>query len=300
MKCDKRAIMVLSLAVLMVSTFSCKRDQVGLPGPTGPSTLATLLKLSVSPNVIAAGINTRQTVGITANLSKFDGSPVPGTTVHFDLRDELGFKVYLGFLDGSQTVVSKVTDGSGNVSVTYHGPFVSELNLTAAKIYISAYVGWEGKEIVTELCPIWIIGDVFETELAFELQAFPNVLWCSSVSPTSTIRGVFTYLNGVPIVGRKVFFKIVSGPRGAEGQFADGYTKTFAVTDEDGVAEVIYYGPTRDQLSADSFVTIQGQPETDWIHIYDPQYDPPGTDPNDKFYIHKEMQIRLIKGTGAN
>ncbi len=293
MKLDKRTIMALSLTVLMIAFFGCKRDQVGLPGPTGPSTLATILKLSVSPNVIAAGLNARQTVGITANLSKFDGAPVPGTTIHFDLRDAFGGKVYLGFLDGSQTVVSKTTDGSGSVSVTYHGPFVSELNLAAAQIYIYAYVGWEGKETISELCPIWIIGDVFETELAFEMQAIPNVLWCTSERPTSTIRGIFTYQNGVPIVGRRVYFKILSG----KGLFEDGFNKTFAVTDANGVAEVKYVGPTRDEIPFDTFVTIQGQPETDWVHVKDP-YDP--LDEESKFYLHKEMDIRLIKASGNN
>ena len=47
-------------------------------------------------------------------------------------------------------------------------------------------------------------------------------------------------------------------------------------------------------------VTIQGQPETDWIHI---DANPPYNDepqPGDAFYIHKELDIRLIKGQGNN
>ena len=79
--------------------------------------------------------------------------------------------------------------------------------------------------------------------------------------------------------------------------FEDGFKKTFAVTDADGVAEVTYVGPTRDEIPFDTFVTIQGQPETDWVHVKDP-YDP--LDDPSEFYIHKEMDIRLIKGTGTN
>jgi hypothetical protein len=296
MKLNKRSILVIGMAFMMAAAFSsCARDKVGVPDATGPSTLATLLEMGASPNVIAAGKYTRQSVSITANLFTYDGQPVSNTGIHFELRDAYGFKAEYGFLENSQTTVSKTTDSSGRVTLTYHGPFTSELDVfDNFVLYVYAYVGWQGKEEISELCPIRIIGDVLaDLDLEFELQAFPNVLWCTSTRPTSLIRGIFTYQNGVPMVGRKVFFSIQSGP----GEFADGYAKTFGVTDANGIAEVTYIGPTKSEITGDTNVTIEGQPETDFIHVDDP-YDP--NDEADKYYFHKAMILRLIRGTGSN
>ncbi len=296
MKLNKRSILVTGMAFMMVATFSsCTRDKVGLPNATGPSTLATILEMAASPNVIAAGVNVRQAVTITANLFTYDGQPVANKGITFELRDAFGLKAEYGFLDDSQMTVSKTTDGSGRITLTYHGPFASELDVfDNFVLYVYAYVGWQGKEEISELCQIRIIGDVLaDLDLEFELQAFPNVLWCTSIRPTSTIRGIFTYQNGVPMIGRKVFFTILTGP----GEFADGYTKTFGVTDANGIAEVIYVGPTKNEIAGDTNVTIQGQPETDFIHVDDP-YDP--DDDDDKYYFHKSMILRLIRGTGSN
>ena len=296
MKQKTYTLMTIGLVVLMIAAFgSCKRDTVGIPDPTGPSTLATILKLGASPNVIAAGLKHRQTAVVNAQLYKFDGQPVSGKTVHFEVRDAFGFKADYGHLDNSMTVVSKATDGSGRVSVTYTGPLSSELDMADNFIlYVYAWVGWDGKEQISELCPIHIVGDVFaDVDLEFELQAFPNILWVTSAGATSKIRGVYTYANGVPVVGRKVFFEIKRGP----GQFEDGRVKTFAVTDANGVAEILYLSPTFAQLTApETYVTIEGQPETDWVHIMDP-YNP--EDDLDKYWLHKEMTIKLIKGTGT-
>jgi hypothetical protein len=297
MKQKKHTILAISLAVLTAVAFSsCKRDTVGLPDPTGPSTLATILKMGASPNVIAAGLNERQTATVTAHLYKFDGQPLSGRTVHFEVRDAMGFKANYGYLDGSMTVVSKLTDGAGNVSVTYTGPIASELDFVDNFIlYVYAWVGWQGREEISELCSIHIVGDLLaDLALEFELQAFPNVLWVTSSPATSVIRGIYTYQNGLPVVGRKVFFEIKRGP----GTFEDGLTKTFAVTNANGVAELLYMSPTNAALTAaETWVTIEGQPETDWIHIIDP-YDP--LDEDSKFWLHKEMDIKLIKGTGNN
>ncbi len=296
MKLNKRSILVIGLAFMMAAAFSsCTRDKVTVPNATGPSTLATLLEMGASPNVIAAGVNARQSVTVTANLFTYDGQPVSNTSINFELRDAFGFKAAYGFLENAQTTVSKTTDGSGRVSITYHGPFTSELDIfDNFVLYVYAYVGWQGKEEISELCPIRIIGDVMaDLDLEFELQAFPNVLWCTSTRPTSRIRGIFTYENGIPMVGRKIFFSIETGP----GEFSDGYTKTFGVTDANGIAEVTYIGPTKNEITGDTNVTIEGQPETDFIHVDDP-YDP--NDDPDKYYFHKAMILRLIRGTGSN
>jgi hypothetical protein len=282
----------------LAAASSCNRNKVGAPDPMGPSTLATLIEITASPNIIVAA-DSRQTTTITARVYMYDGSPVANQTVSFDIRNALGQKLYLGFLDGSQTVVSRNTDSSGVVSVTYSGPLAAELSemlVSELTVHINVYLGWQGDEIITDFCPIVVVGDLLEfaSAIEFELQAFPNVLWCTDKSPKSEIRGIFKYTyNGIPITGRRVYFKILSGP----GVFEDGKTKTFAVTDKDGLAMIKYIGPKRDEIAYDTLVTIQGQPETDWIHV-DSSYDDPQVP--SEFYIHKELDIRLIKGQGNN
>ena len=286
----------ISILSLVIFT-SCSRSDFDHPGPTGPSTLAVLLNLSASPNVLYAGL-TRETTTITATLKKFDGVPLTNKTIHFEIVDSAGTRAYVGFLDNQQTVLTKTTDSSGNISFTYSGPTEQELidldmgSLDDFKIYIYAYLAWEGKDLIAEQTPIMILKDIYDTkpDIGFELQAFPNVLWCTLERPESEIRGIFT-MNGIPITGKKVFFKILSGP----GKFSDGFTKTYAITDSNGVATINYVGPTKDELTIDTIVNIQGQPETDWIHIEPP----PGYDPEEGeeyFFIYKELGIRLIKG----
>jgi hypothetical protein len=299
----KRTINTLTIILLVVSLVvvsSCKRDNVGVPDPTGPSTLATLIELVASPNVIVAG-DQRQDTTVNVRVFKYDGSPVANQAISFDIRDQLGAKLYLGFLDGNQTVVSKTTDSSGSVSVTYSGPLSSELSdlqlPDTVVVHINAYLGWQSDEIITDHCAVVVVGDLmdFANSIEFELQAMPNILWCTDKRPKSVIRGIFQYTyNGIPVIGRRIYFKILSGP----GEFEDGRTKTFVVTDKDGVASIKYVGPTRDELDFDSVVTIQGQPETDWIHIDAPGYDDPPE--GNQFYIHKELDIRLIKGQNNN
>jgi len=290
----------LFISILSLVLFnSCSRSDFDHPGPTGPSTLAVLLNLSASPNVLYAG-PTGETSTITATLKKFDGVPLTNRSIHFEIVYSDGTRANVGFLDNQQTVLTKTTNSNGTISFTYSGPTDQELidldmgSLDDFKIYIYAYLAWEGKDLIAEQTPIMILKDVYDTigpeDIGFELQAFPNVLWCTLERPESEIRGIFT-MKGIPITGKKVFFKILSGP----GEFSDGFTKTYAITDSNGVATINYIGPTKDELTFDTIVTIQGHPETDWIHV-DP---PPGYPPEegeDYFFIYKQMDIRLIKG----
>lgn len=289
MKAKINLALCAMLALSLLFSSSCTRSGVEHPGPIGPSTLAIILDVIASPNVIVAG-PTRGKTTITASLKKFDGVPLANETVHFDLRNALGNKVYLGLIDSGYTTQSKVTDSNGIVSITYEGPLDSELDVTTGDnffVYLHTYVGWEGKEFVQEIVPLHIIGDVYGTdlELDFQIQAYPNVLWCTSKRPKSEIRGIFM-LNGLPVVGKRVYFKILSG----EGKFEDGFLRTWAKTNSQGIAKVNYLGPLNTEIDFDTFVEIQGQPQTDWLQ--------PPDDPDDPgmFYIHKEMLIRLIKG----
>ena len=80
---------VLTLAlglVLLLASSACTRHDVGTPSPVGPSSFAVLLKLSASPNVIGGGSD-RQRSTISVSLKRFDGTPLAGRTVHFEIRD---------------------------------------------------------------------------------------------------------------------------------------------------------------------------------------------------------------------
>lgn len=290
---NKLYILMCVMLGFTISFFSaCTRSQVEEPSPVGPSTLSILLDVNSYPNVISAG-ESRQSVQITADLKKFDGVPLSNQTITFEIRDELGSRLYVGFFEDNQSIVTKSTDGSGRATVTYHGPlaqeiFVANNGQTADKqVYIYAFVGWEDNEFIADYAPVYIISDI--VELTFDMQASPNVLWCSDENPYSEIRGLFKKADGAPIVGRKVFFKILKG----KGEFEDGTRKTYVYTNAEGIATIRYVGPTAAEMDlSEELVTIQGQPETEWIHIDSPGY---GDSEGDAFYIHKEMDLRLIK-----
>jgi hypothetical protein len=297
MKIKVYILTVLLLALSSGFFTACTRSQVEEPSPVGPSTLAILLDVNSYPNVIFAG-DTRQNVQITADLKKFDGVPLSNQTVTFEIRNEFGGRIFTGFFEDNQSVASKTTDGSGQATVTYHGPLAQEIfienngSTEDKQVYIYAFVGWEGNELIVDYTPVYIISDV--VNLTFDMQAFPNVLWCSDENPYSEIRGLFKKVDGAPIVGRKVFFKILKG----KGEFEDGTRRTFVYTNEEGIATIRYIGPTASEMDqSEELVTIQGQPETDWIHIDAPGYGGTG---DDAFYLHKEMDLRLIKDTNNN
>ena len=88
------------------------------------------------------------------------------------------------------------------------------------------------------------------------------------------MKAYFKTVDGIPLAGRKVYFKILSGP----GTFANNQRKAFALTDANGYATVNFLGPTKFEVGYDQFVTIQGQPET-----------------ISPFYIHLEVDIRIIR-----
>ncbi len=110
--------------------------------------------------------------------------------------------------------------------------------------------------------------------LTFTLEAHPNVILATAERPSSIIKGIVRR-NSVPVANLPVYFTIVSGP----GEFDEYLTRVMALTDSTGTAEVVYYGPSADEIAADTTVLIKGQPET--------------TSPD---YIHKTIELRVLKG----
>ena len=303
MKNKRNIIIVFSLALILSFLPSC-RNAVEEPAPFGPSSLSILLHTSANPNVLFAG-STREVTNITASLKKFDGTPLSNISIHFEVRNAGGSRYDIGYFEGNQSVKTKTTDSSGIVSLSYYGPTAQEI-LGNQTLYIYAYAAWEGREIIAELTPVYIVRD--GTAPIFELMADPNVLWCTSERPESLITGIFSYAGGAPVVGCKVFFEILSGP----GVFSNSKTITFAYTDNEGIASVTYIGPTKYEIDADQDVTIRGQPETSTpdfiseeidIFLIREKYDPDLTfeltaDPN-VLWCTSEKPTSLITGIFA-
>lgn len=276
MKGKKILTLIITISLLLIISPSCKRNAVEEPSPVGPSTLAVLLNLSTSTNVLFAGLN-RQTATITAILRKYDGTPMAGYTIYFEIRDDQGFSVYLGFFNDNQSSASATTNSSGEANVVYYGPLAEELT-SNSQIYIYAIVAGSGKEYIVEKVPIYLIRDLIE--FTFTAYANPNVLWCTSTSPESVITAEVKLANGVPLFGAPIHFKILSG----RGEFENGKRKMSAQTDSNGRAQVIYLGPTKSELPGESewvqirvFLENAGQTEED--------------------IIYQDISIRLEKGS---
>jgi hypothetical protein len=288
MRSNIKLAVILFLALSLALSTSCIKKKVDEPDPMGPSGYAVSLQLTASPNVLFAGNESRETTTVTAILTKFDGTPLSDKTIFFELLDGLVNQRAdgIGYFEGMGAVASKVTDGSGRVTIDYHGPTVGEVSGSATdSFYITAHVAWEGAEGISEWAPIYVVRN--SDDLIFNVAVDPNVLWCSNVRPESTIRAFFAVRNGNPIAGRKIFFKIKSGL----GRFKGEGTLSFKNTGADGYATIIYQGPTAGLMSAaEEMVTIEVQPETWWEPFG--EYATPPTE----HYIHVEFQIRLKKG----
>ena len=283
----KTAVFVL-LALNLVLFTSCMKKKVDEPDPLGPAGYAISLKVSASPNVLFAGTQSRESTTVTAVLTKYDGSPLAGKTIFFELRNAMNARADgVGYFEGVGAAASRVTDGTGRVSIDYHGPTVGEIQtgFEDTNYYIVAHVAWEGAEGISEWTPVYFVRNA--DDLIFNVSVDPNVLWCSNTRPESTVKAFFAVHNGDPIAGRKVFFKIKKG----KGQFAGGSTTTYKETGSNGYATIIYQGPTSGEMTAaEEFVTIEVQPETWWE-----AFDGYGGTP-DQYYIHVEFDIRLKKG----
>jgi len=162
MNMKKNTIVILSfLFFVILIAGSCTRSEVEEPSPLGPSTISVIFEVSANPNVLSAGPG-RESSMVSATLKKYDGTPFPGKTVFFEIRDSSGFKTshaYDGHFPDKKHAVSRVTDSQGTATVKYYGPNARELleYSTSREIYIYAYAPWEGEEYKIDRASILII-----------------------------------------------------------------------------------------------------------------------------------------------
>jgi hypothetical protein len=156
MKKNKTLILITLSMVLSVFMLTSCRDAVKEPSPIGPSTFAVLLYLNANPNVLSASMAERPQTTITATLKKYDGTALAGRTLYFEIVDNLGAKLDLGYFEGNIGVKRLETDGSGTVSVIYYGPLASEIAANGT-IYVRATLSGEGSEFISEKASLYII-----------------------------------------------------------------------------------------------------------------------------------------------
>ncbi len=248
MKTNKTTfIIIVSLALTISSFFSCKRSAVEEPSPLGPSSFAILLYLNANPNVLFAGLTTRQMTTITATLKKYDGTPITGKTLFFETINAGGTRVDLGYFEGNMALQSKTTDSSGSVRINYYGPLSEEISANTT-VYVRAMVSWEGSQFINETAPLYIVRDA--DNISFIAEAIPNVLFAGDSNPTSEIRAQLL-IGGAPVQDYPVYFILQQDI----GIFADGLSQTYALTNAQGIASVTYIGPTWVEISS-SEVTV--------------------------------------------
>ncbi len=247
MKTTKTTIIIVSLALGILSFFSCKRSAVEEPSPLGPSSFAILLRLNASPNVLFAGLTTRQMTTITATLKKYDGTAIAGKTIFFETINGAGTRVDLGYFEGNMALQSKSTNSSGSVSINYYGPLSEEISANTT-LYIRATVAWEGSQFIYETAPLYVVRDA--DQISFTLQAIPSVIFAGDSNPTSEIRAQLL-VGGAPVQDYPVYFILEQDI----GIFADGLKQTYAQTDAQGIASITYIGPTWVEISS-SEVTV--------------------------------------------
>jgi len=288
MKTKHCYLIVFSLVLVLAFTGSCTRKAVEAPSPVGPSTYAVILDAHASPNMIIAG-KSRDTINVTVNVTNFQGVPLANETILFEIFDpDTGQVTNIGYFEDKRSVVTRVTNSSGVAGVLYFGPISEELIDSfpgtdptqtpipdpPAKVYIRASLAWEGNQFIYDYAPVEIITDY--NTLEFRLRADPNVLWIKGASQESTLTATLKTIQGAPISGRKLFFKIESG----KGEFKNGLRTAFGTTDANGEAKIVYASPNRNQISSDRLeVKFSVHLETE--------------DPN---WAHAETSVWLFRG----
>lgn len=234
---------------------TCTRNEVEEPSPVGPSTFSIILDLSLSPNVVTAGVS-RDVCHITASLKKYDGIALSGKDIHFEIGDANGNKLNLGYFEGNKSVQTITTNGNGEAEVDYYGPTAEELTGDAS-IYIYARASWDGKEFISNAAQLDIIQDI---EVAtFTLLADPNVLFAGESREKSTLTATLKTTSNIALSGETVHFEITdeTGTQVNMGHFEGNEPVISKITDDQGVAEVDYFGPLADEITENTVLTIK-------------------------------------------
>lgn len=245
MKKNKTPVLLTAaLCLALLATVSCKRDAVGQPSPLGPSSIAVMLNLEASPNVIVVGVKDRQVANIMATLKKFDGTGQANRTVLFEVVDSTGSRVDVGFFEGSASVFSKTTDANGSAHVNYFGPLSDEISGDRT-IYIRASVAWDGTQFINDTAALSLVRDT--KNLTLTAKAIPDVLSAGSVGQTSVIQAI-VYAGGQPAKNFPVYFVFTMNL----GTFIDGKRSTTSTTNDQGIATMTYVGPTAADMGSTS------------------------------------------------
>lgn len=242
MKIKFKLVIVFLLFSALIPFNACKRSTLEDPLPTGPSSLATLLTLTASPNTLSAG-TIPQTTTISARLAEYDGNPLPNETIVFEICDAQGNKINIGYFEGNVSTVSGITNASGAVTLTYNGPLASEIQGNTY-VYIWATVVTDSNETISQSAPIYIIADTIELRL--DIFANPTVLNAGAARESSTITSTLRNLvGGTPLANWNIRFEIcdADGNRIYVGYFDSNEQVVVKISDINGTATVIYYGP---------------------------------------------------------
>jgi hypothetical protein len=154
----KPVLIAVSLALILFTFWTCKQSTVSEPSPLGPSSIATILKLTATPNVLFVGQLSRPTTDVVATLTQYSGAPLSGRTVFFEVVNSSGTRVDLGYFDQKVPVQTVTTDADGIARTTYYGPLWRELTHDR-HLYIRATVSWEGSQFINDETTLWIIRD---------------------------------------------------------------------------------------------------------------------------------------------
>jgi len=243
--------------VLLLASSACTRNEVGTPSPVGPSSFSVLLKLSASRNVIYAG-DQREVATISVSLKLYDGTPLPGRTVYFEICDATHLRIDVGYFEGMEKVISRQTDGGGNITFVYQGPLNSEISANTS-VYIWATAASAGNEFIEDFAQVNVVRDSSSPGI-LEISANPNVIFAGAGGQRewSTISAFLMSPDGTPIVGRTIYFEICDANHVQVeiGFFEGGNLVLSRKTDAEGTISFIYHGPLRSELPETTSVYI--------------------------------------------
>jgi hypothetical protein len=133
----------LAIAIIAASITGCTVHQAEAPTLSGPSTLATSVTMTASPDIIVSGPNSSSTGGsslIVATLRDAAGNPIVGRQVTFDTNETTPNGCGLQ----SNLVI---TDAAGRAATTFVAPgypatgFCSGLSIPTIVTIVATPVG---------------------------------------------------------------------------------------------------------------------------------------------------------------